>query len=68
MMARITQKSCTAADKVAFIYKHFYTLTIKQLNINCHLPNHNDNSIFKFINNITVDQITKNHFPKHQIF
>ena len=41
-----------AANNVAFICKHFYALTIiKELNLDCHLSNQDDNNTYTFINN-----------------
>ena len=49
-----------AANNVAFICKHFYAFTIiKELNIDCHLLNQDDNNSYTFINNKTKDQIIK---------
>ena len=60
-----------AANNVAFICKHFYALTIiKELNLDCHLSNQDDNNTYTFINNKTKDQIIKEHkfnFSKHKI-
>ena len=51
-----------AANNVAFICKHLYTLTIiKELNPDCHLSNQDDHSTYTFINNKTKDQIIKEH-------
>ena len=45
-----------AANNVAFICKHFYTLTvIKKLNFDCHLSNQDDSNTYTFINNKTKD-------------
>ena len=58
------------ANNVAFICKHFYALTIvKELNLDCHLSNQDDNT-YLFINNKTKDQIIKEHIlylSKHKI-
>ena len=60
-----------AANNVAFICKNFYALTIiKELNIDCHLSNQDDNSTCTFINNKNKDQIIKEHklyLSKHKI-
>ena len=60
-----------AANNVAFICKHFYALTIiKELNLDCHLSNQDDNNTYTFINNKTKDQIIKEHklyLSKHKI-
>ena len=49
-------------EDVAFIFKHFYVLGfIKQLNLDCHSLNQDDNNIFIFINNKTKNQILKEH-------
>ena len=46
-----------AANNVAFICKHFYTLTIiKKLNRDCY---QDDNNTYIFIDNKTKDQIIK---------
>ena len=51
-----------AANNVAFICKHIYALTIiKELNIDCHLSNQEDNKTYTFINNETNDQRIKEH-------
>ena len=51
-----------AANNVAFICKHFYALTIiKELNLDCHLSNQDDNNTYTFIDNKTKDQINKEH-------
>ena len=51
-----------AANNLAFICKHFYALTIiKELNLDCHLSNMDDNNTYIFINNKTEDQITEEH-------
>ena len=51
-----------AANNVAFICKHFYALTIiKELNLDCHLSNKDDNNKCTFINNETKDQIIEDH-------
>ena len=51
-----------AANNVAFISKHLYALTIiKELNLDCHLSNQDDNNTYTFINNKTKDQIIKEH-------
>ena len=51
-----------AANNVAFIYKHFYALSImKKLNLDCHLSNQEDNTICTFINDKTKGQIIKEH-------
>ena len=43
-----------AANNVAFICKHLYVLTIiKELNLDCHLLNQDDNNTCTFINNKT---------------
>ena len=60
------------ANSVAFIYKHFYALTIiKELNLDCYLSNQDDdNNTYTFINNKTKDQIIKEHklyLSKHKI-
>ena len=58
------------ANNVAFICKHFYALTIvKELNLDCHLSNQDDNT-YLFIYNKTKDQIIKEHIlylSKHKI-
>ena len=58
------------ANNVAFICKHFYALTIvKELNLDCHLLNQDDNT-YLFINNKTTDQIIREHIlylSKHKI-
>ena len=47
-----------AANNVAFICKHSYTLTIiKELNLDCYLSNQDDNNTCTFIK----DQIIKEH-------
>ena len=60
-----------AANNVAFICKHFYALIIiKELNLDCHLPNQDDNYTYTFINNKAKDQIIKEHklyLSKHKI-
>ena len=60
-----------AANNVAFIFKYFYALTIiKELNLDCHLLNQDDDNTYIFINNKTKDQIIKEyklHFCKHEI-
>ena len=60
-----------AANNVAFICKHFHALTIiKELNLDCHLSNQDDNNTYTFINNKTKDQINKEHklyLSKHKI-
>ena len=60
-----------AAKNVAVICTHFYALTIiKELNLNCHLPNQDDNNTYAFINNKTKDQIINEHklyLSKHKI-
>ena len=61
-----------AANNVAFIWKHFYALTIiKELNLDSHLSNQDDdNNTYTFINNKTRDQIIKEHklyLSKHKI-
>ena len=60
-----------AANNVAFICKHFYTLIItKQLNLDCHLSNQGDNKAYTFINNETKDEIIREHrfyLSKHKI-
>ena len=59
------------ANNVAFICKHFYALTIiKELNLDCHLSNQDDNNTRTFIKNKTKDQIIKEHklyFSEHKI-
>ena len=51
-----------AANNVAFISKHFNALgIIKELNLDCHLSNQDDNNTYTFINNKTKDQIVKEH-------
>ena len=41
-----------AANNVTFICKHFYALTIiKELNLDCHLSNQDDNNTNTFLNN-----------------
>ena len=51
-----------AANNVAFICKHFYALTIiKELNLDCHLSNQDDNNLYTFKNNKTKNQIIKEH-------
>ena len=60
-----------AANNAAFISKHFYALSIiKELNIDCHLSNQDDNNTCTFINNKTKDLIIKEHklyLLKHKI-
>ena len=60
-----------AANNVAFVCKHFYASTIiKELNLDCHLSNQDDNNTYRFINNKTSDQITKENklcLSKHKI-
>ena len=60
-----------AAKNVAFICKHFYALTIiKELNLDCHLSNQDDNNTNTFIDNKSKDQIIKEHklhLSKHKI-
>ena len=60
-----------ATNNVAFICKHFYALTIiKELNLDCHLSNQNDNNTYTFIYNKTKNQINKEHklyLNKHKI-
>ena len=60
-----------AANNVDFICKHFYALTIiKELNLDCHWSNQDDNNTYAFINNKTKDQIIKEHklyLSKHKI-
>ena len=59
-----------AANNVAFICKHFYGLPIiKELNLDFHLSNQDDNNLYAFMNNKTIDQIMKEHnlyFSKHK--
>ena len=59
------------ANTGAFICKHFYALIImKELNLDCHLSNQDDNITYTFINNKTKDQIIKEHklyLSKHKI-
>ena len=51
-----------ATNNVAFICKHFYALTIiKELNLDCHLSNQDDNNLYTFKNNKTKNQIIKEH-------
>ena len=51
-----------AANTVAFICKHFYTLTIiKKLNLDCHLSKQDDNKSYTFINDKNEDQIIKEY-------
>ena len=51
-----------AANNVAFICEHFYVLTIiKELNLDCHLSNHDVNKTYTFVNNKTKDQIIEEH-------
>ena len=51
-----------AVNNMAFICKNFYTLTIiKELNLDCHLSNQDDNNTYTFINNKTKDQIIKDN-------
>ena len=56
---------------MAFICKNFYALTIiKELNLDSHLSNQDDNNTYTFINNKTKDQIIKEHklnLFKHKI-
>ena len=48
-----------AANHVAFICKHLYVLTIiKELNLDCHLLNQDDNNTCTFINNKTKEYIS----------
>ena len=48
-----------AANNVAFICKHLYVLTIiKELNLDCHLLNQDDNNTCTFINNKTKEYIS----------
>ena len=43
-----------AANNVVFICKYFYTLiVIKEIRLDCHLPNQDDNKTLKFINDKT---------------
>ena len=50
------------ANNVASICKHFHVLTIiKELSLDFHLSNQDDNNTYIFINNITKDQIIKEH-------
>ena len=60
-----------AANNVAFICKHFYSLTIiKELYFDSHLSSQDDNNTYIFINNKTKDQIIKEHklyLSKHKI-
>ena len=60
-----------AVNNGAFICKHFYALSIiKELNIDCHLSNQDDNNTCTFINNKTKDLIIKEHklyLLKHKI-
>ena len=59
------------ANNVAFICKHFYALTIiKELNLDSHLSNQDDNNTYAFINNKTKYQVIKEHklyLSKHKI-
>ena len=49
-----------AANNVTFICKYFYVSTItKELILDCHLSNQDDNNTYTFINNKTKDQIIK---------
>ena len=52
-----------AANNVAFICKHLTSalIIIKELNLDCHLSNHDDNTTYIFINNKTKDQIIEEH-------
>ena len=56
---------------MTFIYKDFYTLfIIKELNLDYHLLNQDDNNTYTFINNKTKYQIIKEHMlylSKHKI-
>ena len=60
-----------AANNVAFICKHLYALTIiKELNLDSHLSNQDDNNTYTVINNKTKNQIIKEHklyLSKHKI-
>ena len=60
-----------AANNFPFIYKYFYALTIiKELNLDCHISNQDDNNTYTFISNKTKDQIIKEHklnLSKHKI-
>ena len=60
-----------AANNVALICKHFYVVTIiKEINLDCHLSNQDDNNTYTFINTTTQDQIIKAHklyLSKHKI-
>ena len=50
------------ANKVAFICKYLCTLTvIKELNLDCHLANQDDNHTYTFIDTKTGDQIIAKH-------
>ena len=59
-----------AANNMNFICKHFYAKTvIKELNLDCHLSNQDDNT-YTFIDNKNKDQIIKEHklyLSKHKI-
>ena len=47
-----------AANKGAFIFKHFYVVPIiKEVNFDCHLSDQDDNKTYEFMNNKTEDQI-----------
>ena len=47
------------ANNVAFICKHLYVLTIiKELNLDYHLLNQDDNNTYTFINNKTKEHIS----------
>ena len=51
-----------AVNNVAFICEHFYALAImKELNLNCHFSNQDDNNTYVFIDNKTKYQIIKEH-------
>ena len=50
------------ANNVAFICNHLYALTItKELNLDCHLSNQDDNNTYTFRNNKTEKKIIKEH-------
>ena len=60
-----------SANNVDFICEHFYPFSImKELNLDGHLSNQDDNKSYTFINNKTKDKIIKKHklyLSKHKI-
>ena len=50
-----------AANNVAFICKYYALTIIKEINLDCHLTNQDDNNTYPFKNSKTKDQIIKEH-------